>query len=163
MTIPLEPPVGLVAPFGYSAQTTLALYLTRHYYGNLYHIWFSLEFNPILNGDSANPLLIYQTLDNAVKKRDVNNPKIQTARMTLMSGVNSWLRAGQISTGLAASLNSDIARASLSWFRPVGIRIDLQQVNLPKCKTDAVTAGAQFLDEYLAVNLPRTAFEVAVW
>jgi hypothetical protein len=32
-----------------------------------YYVWFSLELNPIRNGDSSNPLLLYWKIDTAVK------------------------------------------------------------------------------------------------
>jgi hypothetical protein len=32
-----------------------------------YYVWFSLELNPIRNGDSSNPLLFYWKIDTAVK------------------------------------------------------------------------------------------------
>ena len=50
----------------------------------VYYAWFAKELNPMANGPSSNPLALYETLDTAVKKKDVNHPKLKDLRANLL-------------------------------------------------------------------------------
>lgn len=122
------PPTNAV---GYSCQVRLALYLNANYYGDRHYMWFSTELNPVMNGDSANPLWLYLAVDRAVKLGDVNHPKIRDLKEKLQRGVDKMRRGGVINDETAAKLKADIASAELKidWLRPQLCKINVASIS----------------------------------
>ena len=147
-----------VNAIGYSCQVLLALYINKKYYKDKHYVWFSQAFNPIMNGDSSNPLLLYLWLDRAVKWGDVNHPKIKDLKAGLQSGVDAKYHAGEITDDEAAKLKADIASADISWFRPQILKINVDKID----EQQITTNGALFPDEYLVEELHRDEFEIIV-
>jgi hypothetical protein len=50
---------------GFACKVWVAAQLEKQYLGGVYYVWFAKELNPIGNGDSSNPLLLYADIDRA--------------------------------------------------------------------------------------------------
>jgi hypothetical protein len=71
--------------YGYTCKIWLAYQLEKEHLGENYYVWFAKELNPIENGDSSNPLELYAMMDRAVKKRDLNHPKLKDLKAGLLN------------------------------------------------------------------------------
>src|SRR5687768_7217048 len=61
---------------GYSCQPWLGVNIADRYFGSSYLTWFSTTINPPQNGDSSNPLRLYEELDRIVKTNDYNHSRV---------------------------------------------------------------------------------------
>ena len=109
-------PIPIRTPYGFACKIWVAYQLEKHYLGGLYYVWFARELNPIENGDSSNPLTIYETVDRAVKKRDINHPKLKDFKAGLLDVVNRLIVPRD--AALARSVRREILRAPVEMFRP---------------------------------------------
>lgn len=141
------PDPTITAQYGYSCQTWIALHINQNHFRGAHWIWFSLEFNPMGNGDSSNPLWLYLTRDRAVKSGDTNHAEISRLRNNLAFGVDQTI--GQSDPALAAQLKASIAAADLAKFRPQIWRLDLTQI----APSRRPKSGNPQWDEYLIKDL----------
>ncbi|HYM10518.1 MAG TPA: hypothetical protein VEU62_07295 [Bryobacterales bacterium] len=135
----------------------MARQLEEKHLGGHYHVWFSQELNPIQNGDSSNPAWLYLTIDRAVKKGDVNHPKIRDVRAKLVRVVTR--RLGTASAGLARELKREIRKAPLAMFRPQLWMLSLSAISSERVKSSGATPG---WDERHVDDLGAGEFEVIV-
>src|SRR6202011_937454 len=110
------------------------------------------ELNPLANGPSSNPLSLYETLDTAVKKKDVNHPKLKDLRANLL-----WLIHRSISDRtLGRQLKRQIRTAPIEMFHPQLWRIDLSKIAASRIHTDKSMPG---WDEQYIEDLTGIEFE----
>ncbi len=148
---------------GYSCQTHLAWTLYEQHYDDKDHcyLWFSTEVNPQTVGPSSRPLRIYQDLDEAVKVRDPNELKIRDLRIRLQRVVDR--RVGNVQDQF--ELKKRIASASVKWFRPLLLKLDLRDENLAYCRSEAIDGGAtpgEEKNEYLHPKFPKVKAKVII-
>ena len=144
-----------VSQHGYSCQTLLARQINELIHSGNYYCWFATSLDSFENGDDSNPILIYVTIDRAIKQKGANNAKIKDVRLNLMRAVKKELRKQQRHEEIA-STQSVIAKAPLTWLRPEIWRIDLKAIQ------GSYTAGHQYKDEFLICNLTKKEFEIIV-
>ena len=94
----------------------------------------SKEMNPIGNGESANPLIIYRWFDEAIKRNDHNHPKILHHRTMLQWVIDRGMRESIIDELLASRLAKAVANAPITLFRPEIWRLDLSVILGGVCK-----------------------------
>jgi hypothetical protein len=150
-------PIPIWTPYGFACKIWVAYQLEKHYLGGLYYVWFARELNPIENGDSSNPLTIYETVDRAVKKRDINHPKPKDFKAGFLDVVNRLIVPRD--AALARSVRREILRAPVEMFRPQLWRIDLSTIPAPRIRTDRSASGWD--DQYIS-DLAETEFEIIV-
>lgn len=152
-------------PFGYTCQSWISCALVqglREMEGlgdsdpaQAYYAWFASELNPMANGPSSNPLSLYETLDTAVKKKDVNHPKLKDLRANLL-----WLINRSISDRtVARQLKRQIRGAPIEMFHPQLWRIDLSKISGIRIHTDRSMPD---WDEQYIEDLTASEFEVIV-
>jgi predicted nucleic acid-binding protein len=112
----MSTPPPASARYGYATKIRLSSELDRLLLGGHYYVWFSLELNPVQNGESSNPLLLYRQIDTAVKKNDVNHPKIKDLRVSLVDAIVRLVKPGN--RGLAKSLIAQVLGAPVEMFWP---------------------------------------------
>jgi hypothetical protein len=145
------------APFGYSCKIWIAYQLEKNYLGGSYYVWFAREVNPIENGDSSNPIEIYAGVDRAVKKRDINHPKLKDFKAGLLEIVSRVITRRDAK--LARALRREILRAPVELFRPQLWRLDLSKVPASRIRTDRSAPG---WDEQYVPDLAEGEFEIIV-
>lgn len=141
--------------YGYSCQAWLAKQVNELLHAGKYYCWFATSLNSFANGDDSNPIMIYMTVDRAIKQGGFNNAKIKDIRLNLMRAVNKELARQQRSTEIA-STQSLIAKAPLTWLRPEIWRLDLNAIK------GRYTGGHQYSDEFLLQDLAKAEFEIIV-
>jgi hypothetical protein len=142
---------------GYSCKAWIAREVEEKHLRGHHYVWFSQELNPIQNGDSSNPAWLYLTIDRAVKKSDVNHPKIRDVRAKLLRVVARLL--GTANAGLARELKREIRKAPLSMFRPQLWMLSLPAISSERVKSSGATPG---WDEQHVDDLRAGEFEVIV-
>jgi hypothetical protein len=145
------------ARYGYATKIWLASHLEDLQFGGRYYVWFSLQLNPLQNGESSNPLLLYRQIDTAVKKNDVNHPKIKDPRANLLVAIARFVEPGNPT--LAESLTQEVLRAPVEMFRPQLWRLDVSSIS--PVRWDA-TRSIPGWDEYLINDLAAGEFKVIV-
>jgi hypothetical protein len=143
--------------YGYATKIRLASELDRLLLGGHYYVWFSLELNPVQNGESSNPLLLYRQIDTAVKKNDVNHSRIKDLRMSLVDAIVRLVKPGN--RGLAKSLIAQVLGAPVEMFRPQLWRLNISSIAPARWDTTGATNG---WDEHLVKDLAPEEFEVIV-
>jgi len=143
------------ARYGYTTKIWLASELDRLQFGGHYYVWFALELNPIQNGESSNPLLLYRDIDTAVKKKDLNHSKIRDLRAKLLRVIA--LRVEPVDATLAESLTREVLEAPVEMFRPQLWRLNVSAITPARWDTTGSTPG---WDEYLISDLAPGEFEV---
>ena len=129
--LPLPAP-GLAGEYGYSGKVWFAHQLEQTHFGGVYYVWFARELNPIKNGPSSNPLVLFQTIDQAVKS-------LITPR----------------DPHLARKLRREIQHAPIEMFRPALWRIKLGSLDPVR-----LTRGNPGWDEHLIIDLQTGEFEI---
>jgi len=152
----MSTPKGVAAK-GYTTKILLASEIVRLHLEGKHYVWFACELNPIQNGDSSNPLLLYREIDTAVKKRDVNHPKIKDLKANLLIMVVGDIEPTNL--GLARHLKSQIMSADISQFRPQLWRLDLARIDRSRWDQSESTSG---WDEQRLVDLREGEFDVIV-
>jgi hypothetical protein len=94
----------------------IAYQLEKHYLGGIYYVWFAKDLNPLHNGDSSNPLIIYADFDRAVKKRDINHPKLKDFKARLLDVVARLVKPKDPHG--ARALRREILAAPIEAYRP---------------------------------------------
>jgi hypothetical protein len=102
--------------YGFSCKVWIAYQLEKQFLGGTYFVWFARELNPLSNGDSSNPLIIYADFDRAVKKRDLNHPKIKDFRARLLDVIARLVKPKD--PYLARALRKEVLSAPIESFRP---------------------------------------------
>jgi hypothetical protein len=143
--------------FGFTCKTWIASQLDKVHLGEVYYAWFSMELNPIANGDSSIPLQIYRDIDTAVKKKDSNHPKLESVRLNLLLAVSRLIAPRD--RVLARALRREIRSAPVEMFRPQIWRIDLRKVDASWRRKDRAHSG---WDEQYLTDLKATEFEILV-
>ena len=139
----------------------MASELERKFLGGIYYVWFAREINPVgdsarpPNGESSNPLIIYSTLDTAVKRKDVNHPKIKDLRAGLLRVISKYVAPRD--RNLAKTLRREIRRAPVEFFHPQLWRLDLSRIGVTRVKTDQSVPG---WDEQYISDLSEGEFAV---
>ncbi|MDP8982842.1 MAG: hypothetical protein M3O35_19885 [Acidobacteriota bacterium] len=120
--------------FGFTCQSWISCALIRGLremeglrdadLAQVYYAWFARELNPLANGPSSNPLTLYEMLDSAVKKKDVNHPKVKDLRANLLRPVNRSITDRTV----ARQLKHQIRTAPIEMFHPQLWRIDLSKI-----------------------------------
>jgi hypothetical protein len=121
----------------------------------VYYAWFAKELNPMANGPSSNPLALYETLDTAVKKKDVNHPKLKDLRANLLRLIHRSIGDRTV----ARQLKRQIRTAPIEMFHPQLWRIDLSKISAGRIHTDRSMPG---WDEQYIEDLTGIEFEVIV-
>jgi len=96
-------------------------------------------------------------IDRAVKKDDVNHPKLKDLKANLLLAVSRQI--GRKDRSLARRLRRDILRAPVSMYRPQLWRLDLSRVDVSRWKTNGATPS---WDEQYVTDLQDGEFEVIV-
>ncbi len=138
-------------PYGYSCQTWLTTYISDQYLSQVYRVWFATTLNPLNNGHSANPVILYQELDKIVHRNDFNHSRVEQLRQRLAN----WISGSYLSPSDIANVRAEIASAPVVAFRPQLWRIDLANIHI----TRLINLG-QFPDEYQIRDLIPPEFEV---
>ncbi len=143
--------------YGFSCKIWIAHQIEAQYFDGDYYVWFAGQLNPIGNGESSNPLMLYSTIDRAVKKDDVNHPKLKDLKANLLLAVSR--KIGPKDRSLARRLRRDILRAPLGMYRPQLWKLDLSRVDVSRWKT---TGAMPTWDEQFVTDLKEGEFEVIV-
>jgi hypothetical protein len=147
--------------YGYTCKIWMASELERKFLGGTYYVWFAREINPVgdstrpPNGESSNPLVIYSALDTAVKRKDVNHPKIKDLRAGLLRVISKYVAPRD--SNLARTLRREIRRAPVEMFHPQLWRLDLSRIGVTRVKTDQSFPG---WDEQYISDLNEGEYEV---
>lgn len=144
-------------PSGFTCKVWIAYQLEANHFGGFHYVWFSRELNPIANGDSSNPLELYREIDRAVKKNDVNHPKLKDLKANLLLAVSR--RIAPRDAAHARELKRTIRRAPAEMFRPQLWKIDLRRVDGARWNT---TGANPLWDEQSVSDLQREEFEILV-
>lgn len=139
---------------GFACKTVLARQIAEHHFERRHYTWFSSELNPIQNGDSSNPLKLFETIDRAVKLGDVNHPKIKDMRANLMQALD--FRYGMVDAEAACKLRDDVQQAPMAAFRPELWKVTVEDARAKR------PLGNRGWDEQLAPDLTEDEFEVIV-
>ena len=156
MSIPLQLPSPSTS-FGFACKVWIAYRLEARYLGRTYFAWFSRELNPIGNGDSANPLELYREIDRAVKKNDVNHPKLKDLKTNLLEIVSRVIAPRDLEE--ARELKRIILNAPVGMFRPQIWRLDLSKVQPQRWDRRGAN---QTWDEQFVADLRDDEFNVCV-
>jgi hypothetical protein len=140
-------------PFGYTCQPWLSTSIADRYFGSIYRIWFATRLNPIRNGNSSNPAVLYQELDQIINSNDFNHSRVQQLRQRL----SNWVSGSTLSPSDIATLNAEIKLAPVVAFRPQLWRIDLSCIHVMRLRN-----LGQFPDEYLIADFIGPEFEIIV-
>ena len=138
---------------GYSCQPWLAVSIADRHFGSSYLTWFSTCINPPHNGDSSNPLRLYEELDRIVRTNDYNHGRVDQLKRRL----STWISASRLRPWDVAGLLGEIASAPVPAFRPQLWRIDLRNIHVSRL----VSIG-QFPDEYLVRDVIPAELQVIV-
>ena len=147
----------VIAQYGFSCKVWLAYQMERHYLDETYFVWYARELNPVGNGDSSNPLEIYQDIDRAVKANDHNHPKIKDLRAGLLRIIDRFVRPKD--RELARALKREVVSCDLAMFRPQIWRLDLRALSASRIHHDKSQDG---WDEQYLSDLRNGEFEVIV-
>lgn len=150
-------PARPTSQFGYACKTCIAAQLDPLLLGGFYFAWFSTELNPIANGSSSVPLLIYSVLDTAVKRKQITHEKILSVKVELLLTVERVIKPRDLPH--ARALRHAILSAPVEMFRPQIWRIDLRHVDGSRWKKDRTRPG---WDEQYVTDLTATEFEIVV-
>jgi len=153
-TIPLPVPSTSV---GFTCKIWMAYQLETLDFGARYYVWFSTELNPLLNGDSSNPLDLYRTIDRAVKKSDINHTKLKDLKARLLWVVSHYIAPTNPSR--ARLLQYEILNADVKMYRPQLWRIDLSKVHPSRWNKAGARPG---WDEQFVTDLRDHEFEIIV-
>jgi hypothetical protein len=146
-----------LSQYGYATKVWLAAQLELLHLGGTHFVWFARELNPIQNGESSNPLALYREIDTAVKKRDINHPKIKDLRANLLTVVARFVKPRNPS--LARALRRQILGAPIEMFRAQIWRLNLSAIAPNRWDTNGATAG---WDEQHVNHLTAKEFEIIV-
>jgi hypothetical protein len=150
-----EPPAPSKS-VGYTCKAWIAYELEKRYFGQRFYAWYASELNPIGNGDSSNPLMLYWQIDRAVKQNDSNHTKIKDLKAKLLFAVITLVEPKNVA--LASALRAEIVTASLSMYRPQLWKLDVAKIGL-RSTTDGAEPG---WDEHLVTDIAEGEFEVVV-
>jgi hypothetical protein len=137
-------------PVGYSCQPWLAIDIADRYFG-AYRAWFSTAINPQQNGNSSNPLILFQELDRITYTNDFNHSRVDQLKTRL----SRWISGSSLAPGDIADLLAEIAAAPVPAFRPQLWKINLRNIHVSRL----INLG-QFPDEYQVRDLIRAEIEV---
>lgn len=143
----------LNAQFGYTCQTWLSIDISDRYFSSVYRVWFSTCINPSKNGDSSNPIHLFQELDRIVQTNDRHHSKIDQLRQNL----SSWILGSNLSPIDISNIVAEIVSAPIPAFRP-----HLWKINLSNIHFSRLVSLGQFPDEYLLKDLLQPEIEVIV-
>ncbi len=153
-------PLSLPTPptdLAFACKVWIAYQLEKLHLDGTYYVWFSRELNPLANGDSSNPLEIYQEIDRAVKKNDLNHPKLKDLKANLLLAVNYWIEPGDLA--LARELKRTIRRAPIDMFRPQLWKLDLSKIDAKRWDTKGANP---MWDEQFVADLKDGEFSIIV-
>lgn len=139
--------------FGYTCQVWLAIDVANRYFNQTHRTWFATSLNPLRNGHSSNPLVLYDELDEIVQKNDFNHSRIDQLRRRL----TNWIAGSHLVPRDIADIVAEVAAAPVAAFRPQLWRIDLANIHISRL----VNLG-QFPDEYQIKDLIPVEYEVIV-
>lgn len=143
-------------PYGYSCQPWLATDIADRYFHGIYRIWFATTLNPLSNGHSSNPVILYRELDQIIHNNDLNHSRVWQLRQRLINWVTGTpLAPSGLSPSDITALTAEVTSAPVPAFRPQLWRIDLANIHI----TRLIDLG-QFPDEYLIRDLITPEFEV---
>ena len=151
----LGPYPGHIPLYGYSCQTWLARQVNEFLHPGRYYCWFAGHFNAMANGDSANPMWLYLTLDRAVEQGDINNAKVNDARTKLLFAATRELRRAGRNEEISGCIAS-IAHAPIKMFTPQLWRLKLNDI------AGRYTKGHQYPDDYKIEDLKTQEFDVII-
>ena len=107
------------------------------------------------NGDSANPMWLYLTLDRAVEQDDINNAKVKDVKANLLfATVKELAKAGR-GNEIPAAIAS-ITNAPIEMFTPQLWRLEMDALG------GRYTRGNQYPDEYKIEDLKTQEFDVII-
>jgi hypothetical protein len=141
----------LNSKYGFSCQTWLMKQIADDYFSNKYRIWFATCINPMANGSSSNPLIIYKELDEIVSRNDYNHSRINQLR----SRLTNWIKGSYLNPRLKQQIISEILSAPVTAFRP-----QLWRINLENIQINRIINIGQFPNEYLLVDAEFPEVEV---
>lgn len=139
--------------YGYTCQCWLAIDIADRYFLSRYRTWFSTNLNPLLNGSSSNPLVLYEELNRIVHHNDFNHSRVDQLRRRLIS----WISGSSLPNHTIALLTAEISSAPVRAFRPILWKIDLSFIHVSRL----ISLG-QFPDEYQINDLIKSEIEVIV-
>lgn len=139
---------------GFGCKTALARQIAERHFARRHYTWFSKELNPIQNGDSSNPLKLYESIDRAVKMGDVNHPKIKDLRASLMQALD--FRYGAEDAEVACTLRDEVQQAPIAQFHPELWRLTVDEARVKRPLTNSGW------DEQVAPDLTEAEFQIIV-
>ena len=165
--------------YGYSCQCWLAVEVAKEIFGTgIPWAWFSLQFNPVDNVPSSNPLDRYTQLSKAVQEGDINSVLIKGYRANLLGIINDQEKNGRLSASQANQYRTEVILAPIEWCRPEVWRLDLAAISrrkygsedVDRLKTDLqLRASSEVIapqvlqpDEYLIDDLQTGEFQVII-
>ena len=166
--------------YGYSCQCWLAVEVAKGIFGTgIPWAWFSLQFNPVDNVPSSNPLDRYAQLSRAVQEGDINSVLIKGYRANLLDMINRRESSGGLLPADANQYRTDVTLAPIEYFRPEVWRLDLKTIasrkysgveDVARLKTELGTRAAREViapqvlqpDEFLIDDLQTGQYDVII-
>lgn len=103
----------------YSVNTWLSYKINEMYYNDFHFIWCAPRFDEKDNPPSSNPREIYLSLIKDVEGKDGHSAKIEKNKIGILKGAEEKLKEGVITDEIKADIESIVAAAEISDFRPV--------------------------------------------
>ena len=152
----------------YSANTSLAYWISQKYYGELHHVWCSPHFNSTSLRPhehsippSSSPAQLYRNLEEIARGGDRNNAQVLNNKSGLRFGALKKWEAGVISDAQLREINWIIDAAESADFSPLLYIIPFTKLVARLASEVAPQDKAHpFSDDYLIDKLPRTSFDV---
>lgn len=108
---------------GFSTQARISLGIAKLIHQDHINLWFSQEFNPILNDIGSNPLKIFEELDSASKRRE-RIGKVRSVERNLIKWARDMSRQGDIDDAVLIAATGAIRSALESGgFAPVVLHL----------------------------------------
>ncbi len=147
--------------FLYSVNSYLSYKICEHFYGNIYYIWASPNYNSKgINPPSSDPFEICSTYVKDIEGTDDHSSQIAANKTGLLKGANAKLSEGIINDNQYGQIISIIEKATFSHFRPLIYIMSYSEVkDLTAAASIELKAGF-FSQEYLLTKLPRDKFDV---
>ena len=139
---------------GYSCQTWLARRVNELLHAGQYYCWYAANLNPLNNGDSSNPALLFLRLDRAVKQNDFNEAKIQQIRANLLVAIVYEMRVSGLPVDIA-ELTDHLEKLPITVYTP-----QRWAVSCDKVRDRSITS--QYPEEFLVKDLRRDEFRIIV-
>ncbi len=150
----------------YSTITKVALFVNQRYYGDRHYLWCTPNFRS--NSDAvdftvpptSSPFDIYATLEKEVRGMDSHSEKIKLNRTGIVHGAQIMRQRMIISVAQKNQIEIIARDAPIAAFKPFLCVISSHDARSYCTEVDISRTANMFSQEYIAVDLPRLAFDV---